>query len=320
MWLLYLLSLLLFPGFVFLIFVALFYEWIDRKLYARFQNRVGPWVTGPSGILQPLADFIKLLSKEDITPEGADKPLFRSVPVFALAIALTCGLFLPITGVRGLISFEGDLIVAITLMTILSITLFYAGLSSPSRFSIVGAERTMLQLLSYEIPFMLSIASVAVSTGSLSIAGAVAAQKTRWLIIGPNILGFVIFLLAAQAELERVPFDIPEAETEIVAGWLTEFSGRKLALLRLTGDVELFYLSGLAVALFLGGPLGPVIPGLEWLLHPIYFLLKSFIVLFLLSMSKSLFARLRIDEAVSFLWKYVVPLSVLQFLLVRVVV
>lgn len=319
MWFEHLLSIFVFPGFLFIILIALVYEWIDRKLYAIFQNRVGPWITGPSGFLQPIADFIKLLTKEDITPEGADMLIFRSIPVFSLALALMCSLFLPILNHRGLVSFEGDLIAAIALMTLLSIMFFYAGLSSPSRFSIVGAERAMLQLLSYEIPLMLSIASVAVSTGSLSIVGAVEAQMGRWLIIGLNMLSFIVFLLAAQAELERIPFDIPEAETEIVAGWLTEFSGRKLALLRLTKDVELFYLSGLAATLFLGGPLGPVTPGLEWLLHPVYFTIKSLAVLFLLSLLKSIFARLRVDEAVNFLWKYIIPLSVLQFLLVRVV-
>ncbi len=320
MWFEYLVNIFTFPGFLFIILIAFVYEWIDRKLYAAFQNRVGPWVTGFSGSLQPIADFIKLLTKEDITPEGADTLIFRSIPIFSLAVTLTCTFFLPISGTRGLISFEGDLIVAIALMTLLSIMFFYAGLSSPSRFSIVGAERTMLQLLSYEIPLMLSMASVAVSTSSLSIVGVVGAQRDRWLIIGPNILSFIVFLLAAQAELERIPFDIPEAETEIVAGWLTEFSGRKLALLRLTKDVELFYLSGLSTALFLGGPLGPMIPGLEWLLHPIYFIVKSLTILFLLSLMRSVFARLRIDEAVNFLWKYIIPLSVLQFLLVRVVV
>lgn len=320
MWFEYLLGVFIFPGFLFIILIAFICEWIDRKLYAVFQNRVGPWVTGPSGLLQPIADFIKLLTKEDITPEGADTLIFRAVPVFALALAFTCSLFLPISNLMGLVSFEGDLVVAITLMTLLSIMFFYAGLSSSNRFSILGAERSMLQLLSYEIPFMLSIASVAVSTGSLSIFGVVKAQKDGWLLMGPNVLSFIIFLLAAQAELERIPFDIPEAETEIVAGWLTEFSGRKLALLRLTKDVELFYLSGLAASLFLGGPLGPVIHGLESLLYPVYFIVKSLIVLFFLSTLRSIFARLRIDEAVNFLWKYVIPLSVLQFLLVRVVV
>ncbi len=316
----HLLSVFTFPGLLFVLLISLTYEWIDRKLYAAFQNRVGPWVTGPSGILQPIADFIKLLTKEDITPEGADTVIFRGVPVFALAVALTCSLLLPISGNKGLVSFEGDLIVAIALMTILCIAFCCAGLSSPSRFSTVGAERTMLQLLGFEIPFMLSIVSVAVSTGSLNIAGVVEAQKMGWLIVGPNVLSFITFLLAAQAELERIPFDIPEAETEIVAGWLTEFSGRKLALLRLTKDVELFYLSGLAASLFLGGPLGPIAPGLEWLLHPVYFIIKSLVVLFSLSLLRSVFARLRIDEAVDFLWRYAIPFSVLQFLLIRVVV
>lgn len=317
----YIVSLLTFPGFLFVVFLALFYEWVDRKLYARFQNRVGPWVTGPSGVLQPLADFIKLLSKEDIVPEGSDRLFFNALPVFTLAVVFTATLLLPVTGVGGLLSFEGDLIVAIALMTFICIIVCCSGLCSPSRFSIVGAERSLLQLLGYEIPLMLSIAGVAVSTGSITIADVVRAQAGgRWLIFGPNLLGLAVFLIASQAELERVPFDIPEAETEIVAGWLTEFSGRKLALFWLARDVELLYLSGLAATLFLGGPLGPVIPGLEPLFYTVYFLLKSILILVAFTAIKTVFARLRIDQMVEFSWKYLIPLAVLQLLLARVVV
>ncbi len=319
--LLELLQILVFPGILFAIGLAFVYEWLDRKIYARLQNRVGPLYTGPSGILQPFADFIKLLAKEDVVPNEVDKPLFNALPIFALTLSLTGFLALPITGLRGVISFNGDLIFLITLMTLICIVIMYSGISSANRFSTVGAERAALQLLGYEIPMMLSAISIGILASSMWVYDIVSIQANGgWFLIGPGILGFAIFVLCGQAELERIPFDIPEAETEIVAGWLTEFSGRKLALFRLTKNVELLYLSGLVVALFLGGPSGPVMPGLEFILYPLYFLLKTLFVLFLLTTLRALFARLRIDQMVNFSWKYLVPLAILQVLIVRLVV
>jgi NADH-quinone oxidoreductase subunit H len=314
------LKLIIFPGFIFTIFLSLFYEWIDRKFYAKLQNRVGPLYTGPFGLLQPLADFIKLLSKEDIIPSAVDKLFFNSVPVLALALMLTGVLLLPILNISGLISFEGDIIVAVAIMTIFCILVFLSGLGSLNRFGIVGAERAVSQLLGYEIPMTLAIASVALASNSLKIADITAKQSSWWFILGPQAIGFAVFLIAAQAELERVPFDIPEAEQEIVAGWLTEFSGRKLALFRLARDVELVYISGLAATFYLGGPFGPVIPGFESILLPIYFIIKTIIVLLIISVIRAAFARLRIDQMVNFSWKYLVPVSLLQLLLVRVII
>jgi NADH-quinone oxidoreductase subunit H len=186
----------------------------------------------------------------------------------------------------------------------------------------VGAERAVSQLLGYEIPMTLAVVGVALGVGSLQISEIIAAQSSpgRWLIFGPQALGFAIFLIAVQAELEKIPFDIPEAETEIVAGWLTEFSGRKLALFRFSADLELLFVSGLAAALFLGGPLGPAPPGYEVILYPIYFIIKTIVVLLILSGIRALFARFRIDQMVAFAWKYLVPISLLQIFLVRIMV
>jgi NADH-quinone oxidoreductase subunit H len=315
------LGIVLFPGLLFFSILGLFFEWIDRRFYAKLQNRVGPLYTGPWGLLQPLADFVKLMAKEDIVPEGADKPIFSSVPIFALALALFATLFLPVCGPRGLISFEGDVIVLAVVLTILVILVFLGGFSSASRYSEVGAERSLLQLLGYEIPLVASmLGAMAVTVpigGSLSISSIVEAQRSWWSILGVQALGFAIFLLAAQAELERVPFDIPEAETEIVAGWTTEYSGKKLALLRLARDVELAFLCGLGATLFLGGPQpGPLIPGLGGVVvSTTLFVVKSIAVLMLLTVIRAAMSRLRIDQMVNFAWKWLVPLSILQLLL-----
>ena len=319
-WLTTWLKILIFPGFIFAILASLFYEWLDRKFYAKFQNRVGPLYTGPSGLLQPLADFIKLLSKEDITPEAADKPFFNLIPIFAVATVLTGILMLPIASEAGVVSFYGDAIVAVAILTIFCVLVFLAGLFSVNRFSFVGAERAVSQLIGYEIPLTIALIGVLLAARSIRISDVVGAQASWWFILGPQAIGFAVFLIAGQAELERIPFDIPEAEQEIVAGWLTEYSGRKLALLRLAGDLELFYISGLAATFYLGGPSGPMIPGLEPLLRPVYFIAKTMLVLYILSAIRSLFARLRIDQMVSFSWKYLVPISLFQLLVVRILI
>lgn len=315
------LKILFFPGFLFMILISFIYEWIDRKFYAKLQNRVGPFYTGTYGFLQPFADFIKLLSKEDINPIAVDRLFFIGTPICALSIMLTTTLLIPVYGLKGIISFEGDLILAIVLMTFFCIIIFLSGISSANRFSSVGAERAVLQLIGYEIPIALAIAGIALNAGSLTIAEVVKKQAGgHWFILGPQVLGFVLFIISAQAELERKPFDTPEAEQEIVAGWLTEFSGRKLALFRLAGNIELVYLCGLMVALYLGGPFGPIINGLENILGFIYFIVKTIVVLLILTVIKAIFGRLKIYQMVDFSWKYLVPLSLLQLVLVRVIV
>ncbi|MEM1986297.1 MAG: complex I subunit 1 family protein [Nitrososphaeria archaeon] len=314
------LKITIFPGFVFIFILALFYEWFDRKFYAKLQNRVGPLYAGPFGILQPLADFIKLLSKEDIVPKGVDKILFTAAPLFSLALSIFATLLLPIFSINGLLSFEGDLVIAVVLLTFLCIITFFAGIASYNRFSIIGAERSFLQLIGYEIPLMISVVAVALNAQSLTLSNIVYSQKSLWYILGPNVLGFIVFLFAAQAELERIPFDLPEAEQELIAGWNIDYSGRRLAMFRLAKNIELVFLCGLATTLFLGGPLGPVVSGYEPLFYTLYFVIKSVFVLVILTVVRALFARLRIDQIVSFSWKYLLPLAIIQFLIVRLIV
>jgi len=308
---------LIFPGFLFVFFLALFYEWFDRKFYARLQNRVGPLYTGFSGTLQPFADFVKLLSKEDIVPQKVDRLLFTMTPLFSLTLSIFATLLLPITSSSGIISFNGDAIISITILTFICITVFYAGISSFNRFAIVGAERSFLQLIGYEIPLMLSVVGVVLNAKVLSLSSIVASQEGLWFIVGPQALGFVVFIVAAQAELERIPFDLPEAEQEIIAGWNVDYTGRRLAMFRLARNIELVFLCGLGATLFLGGPLGPVIEGYTTLLYTVYFVIKSLFILAVLTVVRALFGRLRIDQVVGFSWKYLLPLALVQFLLVR---
>ena len=308
------LGLLVFPGLVFLFALAWFYEWLDRRFFARLQNRYGPIYTGSHGLLQPVADFIKLLAKEDIEPAAADKPLFRCVPILILTLPLTALFLIPMNGVKAFVNFEGDLIFIIFIISLIAILAFLGGWSSTNRFSTLGGLRAAIQTLGYEVPLAIVLVGPAIAARSLSISKIVEWQATNGLwIITLAPIGFGIAIFAMLAELEKVPFDIPEAETEIVAGWQTEFSGRKLALLRLALDFELLLAASLISALFLGGSSGPIamIPGIVW------FLIKTTLVVLILSNLRALFARFKIDQMVSGSWKFLVPLAILQIVILQ---
>ncbi|HDO20489.1 MAG TPA: NADH-quinone oxidoreductase subunit H [Candidatus Bathyarchaeota archaeon] len=304
-----LIQILIFPGLIFLFILGLIFEWIDRKAFARFQNRIGPLYTGPRGFLQPLADFIKLLTKEDVTPRYVDKFLFNLLPGIAPVLPVFASFYLPLNGYPILHPFEGDLILIITLMTIYTITVFMAGWVSTNRFSSIGAARAILQFLGFEIPMFISLASVAIDSASLSITYIADHQPIPYILLQP--LGFIIFLIALQAELERVPFDIPEAESEIVAGWLTEYSGPKLAFFRLSNNLMLVFGAGLTTAIFLGGGSGPILPPIIW------YLIKMVFVVILSTILRTIFARLRIDQVLSGAWRYLIPLAILQLILAK---
>jgi NADH-quinone oxidoreductase subunit H len=241
---------LVFPGFLFLMAYGMICEWFDRKLYARFQNRVGPpW-------FQPEADFIKLLSKEEIIPEAADKVMFRLLPIFSLAAILTAFLYLPIWSTSAVYRFEGDLLVVFYLLTIPTLTMFLAGWNSTSLFSALGSVRNLTQLFAYEVPLLLSLLGPGLLAGTWSVSGINVFFLHHPELLAVNIIGFLVALVAIQGKLERVPFDIPEAETEIISGSLTEFGGRLMALFRLSTDLELVVLATLVSAIFLGGSFG----------------------------------------------------------------
>jgi len=314
---LYLLELLIFPGIIFISTLALFFQWFDRKIHARFQNRVGPLVVGPKGLLQPLADFIKLLSKEDITPISADRTGFILAPIITLTLAVISAFFIPVMSYSGILSFSGDVIVVLFFSTILTFMIAFAGYSATNRFSTIGAARTALQFISYEIPYILSVIAVVIISRSLQISEIVASQVSTYglpyVVLLP--IAFVLYLVSLLAKLEKIPFDIPEAETEIVGGWSAEYSGKKLAFFKLAIDIKMVVGAGLAVAFFLGGPYGPVIPGIEWLCYTFWFIVKTLVLVFILSNLRTLFARYRIDQMVKIFWDYITPLAFLQLIL-----
>ena len=279
-------AILFFPSGLSLLAWGLLYEFIDRWLVARYQNRIGPrW-------FQPVADIFKLLAKEEVVPEGAHTGLFVSLPVVALAAALTAALYVPMAGLNPAYSFRGDLIATLYLLSMMTLCIGLAGANTPDRFSLVGATRALTQMFSYEAPFLLALLGPAILAGSWRISDINNfAQSHTWMIVLQPI-GFVVAIVGLMGKLELPPFDAPEAETEIVSGALTEYSGRGLGLFRIGRDIELVIGITLVATFYLGGLAN------FWL-----FLAKTLALLLVTAGLQSLFARLRIDQTVGLWWR-----------------
>jgi len=294
---------LIFPGILFLGVFSLATEFVDRKLHARLQNRIGPpW-------FQPLADFIKLAGKEDVVPDQADRTVFKLMPILAVTGSVTAFLYIPVWGTNALWAFPGDVVVVLYLLTIPTLTFFLGGWYSGSPYSLIGAARAITQLFAYEIPLFLSILAPALlaDTWSLSEMAQFYARHPGYTPV--NIVAFAVAVVALLGKLEKGPFDIPEAETEIVAGTFTEYSGRLLAMFRLALGIEMVVGASLIAAVFLpfGLGVGPVIGF-------VLYLAKVLFVVCLLSLLRTVLARLRIDQMISFCWKIVAPIAFLQLL------
>jgi NADH-quinone oxidoreductase subunit H len=313
--LLFIFRVLVFPGFTFILLFTLFCDWVERKIEARMQNRVGPAVAGPAGILQPLADFMKLLTKEDIVPNNAKRFVFRLAPIMSFSILVFAVSLLPIDGTSAIpeASFPGDLIFIMGLVTVANFLLFLSGWASSNPYGSIGAARVLTQFLGYDIPLFLLALAPAFLAGTLSIAAIAASQFLPYIILAP--WACVLFIITLQAELEKDPFDIPHAESEVVGGLETEYCGGKLAFLHLTRDVQIVFGAALVVELFLGGPYGPVFFGLPAFWYTLWFILKLIAVVIVSEYLTCLFARLRIDQVVTANWKFLLPLSILALAL-----
>ena len=275
-------------------------EYVDRKVYARFQNRVGPpW-------FQPVADIIKLFGKETIVPRGSNRFLFLALPVITLAAVTTAFLSVPIWGTQAVMPFQGDMIVVLILLVLMPLSFFLAGWNSSSMYSTIGAQRVLTQLFAYEVPLLMALIGPALLTGSWSLSDIAAFYAAKPLYALFNLPGLAIWLLAAQGKLERIPFDTPEAETEIVAGAFTEYTGRPLALFRMVIDMEMVVLSAICAAVFI--PLFSSIPILGF----VFFLIKTLVVLFVLTLLKAAMARVRVEQMVKFCWLVLMPLALVQ--------
>ena len=284
--------------------ITLLFTWVERRVLGRFQVRLGPNRWGPFGLLQPIADAIKFLSKEDTRPEGVDRWVFNIAPVVLFVPAVLVFAVIPL----GKNTYAADLnigvlfILAVT--SVSTIAIFMAGWASGNRYSLFGAARGVAQLISYEVPMILSIVGVILLTGSLSLVDLVEAQDIPFFFLQP--LGFFIFFLAASAEMNRTPFDIIEAESEIIAGYHTEYSGMKFGVFQVAEFAAPFGVSAIIVTLFFKGWEGPFLPSHLW------FFIKVCILWFVLLWVRATLPRLRVDQIMGLAWKFLLPLGVLN--------
>ena len=292
---------------VFALALVIMFIWFERRLIGRFQIRIGPNRAGPFGLFQPIADVVKILTKEDNVPAKGDWLIFWLAPVVTLVPVLLVFAVVPFQNGALLADLNIGILYVVAISSMSAVGVFMAGWSSNNKYSLIGAMRDVAQLISYEIPVVLSIASVVLLSGSLSLSGIVAAQDVPFILLQP--LGFLTFFIAALAEINRSPFDLIEAESELVSGYSIEFSGSKFAMLFLAEYSEAVVLSTLTATLFLGGWRGPFLPPVLWLV------IKIFAVFSLVVWIRSTMPRLRIDQAMAFTWKFLLPLALINIII-----
>lgn len=316
-----------------MVVVVIFLVLLERKLLAHFTIRKGPNRVGPYGYFQTIADAIKLLCKEDIMNEKSNKILFSIAPVI---------FFAPVMVIYGLVPF-GEHLIAINIAagvfailavsSVSSIGLILAGWSSNNKYSLLGGLRSAAQAISYEIPLVISVLSIVVLAGSMNLQDIIHAQRgclgpLNWFIF-PSFIGFIIFFICTLAEINRIPFDLPEAESELVSGYNTEYSGMKFALFFLAEYAELFILSVLTIVLFFGGyasPLGVYVSKLFFadnifILYAeqlFWLMLKSYLLIFFIIWVRATLPRLRADQLSAFAWKFLLPISIINLFIVSI--
>ena len=299
--------------------------WVERKVIGRMQRRYGPNRAGPFGLLQPIADLVKLIRKESFVPANGIDVLYIGAPVLSAFTALAAFAVIPfgpgwtiddydITGYVANVSISLMLLFALGSIGIYGFIV--GGWASESKFSLLGSMRTCAQLVSYEVSLALSVLGIVLMAGSLSLVDIVAEQADSWWYVLPQAVGFVVFLIAGTAETNRAPFDLPEAEQELVAGYHTEYSGMRWGLFQMAEYINMLTLSALAVTLFLGGWHGPWD---DWF-GPLWFLFKVALMIFLFIWLRTTLPRLRYDQLMSFGWKILLPVATINAVVTAILV
>ncbi len=332
--------------------IMMYLTWLERKILARMQNRFGPNRVGTYGLLQPLADGVKMLIKEDVWPRTADPLLHVLAPIVAVAPAILLFAVIPFGRNMAAADLNVGLLYFLAVSSVSSYAIFMGGWASRSKFSMLGAMRSVAQIISYEVPGVLSVVSVIMVTGTLSLVGIVNAQREWWFVATPwGLVGAVMFFLSGVAEVNRTPFDMPEAESELVGGFHTEYSGMKFALWYMAEFLESFAVCAITVTCFLGGWHGPAVPfwalallmavliGTAQTLPPvvrglgalamagsgvlfagepipswIWFLSKTYALVFVLVWFRATFPRLRVDQLMGLAWKFFLPMALINIL------
>ena len=282
--------------------------WIERRLLALWQDRLGPNRAGPFGLLQLLADLIKLLFKEDWIPPFADKPVFVLSPAIVVVATMLALAVIPFAPGIVLADMNIGLLFFLAMSSIAVYGVALGGWSSNNKFALLGSFRAVGQMVSYEVFMGLSLMGVVIQTGSFRLGDIVEAQRGLWFCV-PQFMGMTIFFVAALAETRRIPFDLPEAESELVAGYHTEYSGMKFAMFFMGEYIGITLTSALMVTLFFGGYLGPFLPPIVW------FLAKTAMLISLIILIRGSLPRLRYDQLMKLGWKLLLPLSLLNLLI-----
>ena len=282
--------------------------WLERRLLGLLQNRYGPNRVGPLGLLQVLADVIKIFSKEDWIPPFADKPVFVLAPAFVMTAVLMSFAVIPVSPGIQVVDLSVGLLFFLGMSSLSVYGVVLAGWSSASKYSLLGGLRGAAQMLSYEVFMGLSLMGVVMMAGgTFDLTRIVEAQRKIWFCF-PQIVGFVVFFIAGLAETRRLPFDIPEAESELVAGFHSEYSGMKFGMFFVAEYLGVTLISALIVTLFFGGWLGPVLSPVIW------FLIKTFIFISIFILLRASLPRPRYDQLMTYGWKILLPLSLLNLL------
>jgi NADH-quinone oxidoreductase subunit H len=291
---------------------ALFLIWMERKVSAHMQLRLGPMEVGPHGALQTIADALKLMGKELITPEEADRPVYRLAPIVIFLPVLLVFLVIPFSRSLIIKDMNVGIVLILAFSTLAVLAILMAGWSSNNKYAVFGSLRSVAQNIAYEIPLLITVMSVILMVGSFKLSDIVAAQGSYWFIL-VQPLAFILFITCATAETNRAPFDLPEAESELVAGFHTEYTGMRFALFFLAEYTNMFITSAVAAVLFLGGWQGPILPGVIW------FLLKVYALIFLMMWFRWTFPRVRFDQLITLAWKVLIPLAFANLLITALV-
>jgi len=292
---------------IFVVVNALLLTWAERKVAGRMQRRIGPKEVGPFGLIQPIADALKLLGKEILTPRQVEKPLYYLAPTLVFIPVLVSFIVIPFDASLQVRDINVGILVILAFSSLSVLSILFAGWGSNNKYALIGSIRSVAQNVAYEIPLLLSLLPVIMMTNSLSLKEIVEAQKNSWFVIWQP-LAFIIYFIAGVAETNRTPFDLPEAESELVAGYHTEYSGMRFALFFLAEYTNIFIVSAIAVTFFLGGYQGPFLPGIVW------FLIKSYSLVFVIIWLRWTFPRVRFDQLLNFSWKVLIPLTFINLL------
>ncbi|MFC1949841.1 NADH-quinone oxidoreductase subunit NuoH [Chloroflexota bacterium] len=296
---------------IFFLLMVIGFIYIERRALGRMQSRIGPNRTGPFGLLQPIADAVKVLLKENIVPDNADKILHALAPIVAFAPAVMIFAAIPLADGWGLVpDLNIGILFVVAIGSISTVGVFMAGWGSSNKYSLISAMRNIAAVVSYEIPIVMTAASVVLIAGSLSLHQIVGAQDIPFILLQP--LGFLIYFIAGCAEINRSPFDLMEADSELIAGFHIEYSGMKFAMFYLVEYGEAVGMAAIITTLFLGGWRGPILPGFLW------FLIKVFAVFFVMIWTRTTLPRVRIDQLMALAWKFLFPLAIINMIIVAI--